>query len=133
MKVTLSSYKPGFGVTELLSPDTNQFWQSDGPQPHFVLLHFHKRTIVNSVSIYVDYVHDESYTPKSLSIRGGTSIETLTEICKKEMGEVIGWVDIPFDRVGVFVLQILVLANQQHGKDTHIRALKVGSVHAVEE
>jgi anaphase-promoting complex subunit 10 len=125
MNVALSSHKPGFGVKELMNLDSNQFWQSDGAQPHYILIHFLKRTICSGISIYINYTQDESYTPKLISIRGGTSIETLTEICKKDTEEMEGWIDIHFDRIGLFCLQILVLQNHQNGKDTHIRGLKI--------
>lgn len=39
---TVSTNKPGCGVTALRSPDTNLFWQSDGPQPHLLSIHFFK-------------------------------------------------------------------------------------------
>jgi anaphase-promoting complex subunit 10 len=125
---SVSSHKPGFGIPELLSEDLNQFWQSDGLQPHFILLQFQKRTILTGISMYINFNQDESYTPKLVSIRGGTCIDTLTEICKKETKEIQGWVDIEFDRIGLFCLQVLVLQNHQNGKDTHVRGLKIHSV-----
>ena len=39
---TVSTCKPGCGVAALRSPSTSQFWQSDGPQPHLLNIHFFK-------------------------------------------------------------------------------------------
>lgn len=75
--------------------------RSDCPQPHFphsVNILFHRATIIKvgnckfhqryilvilnllyfkQVSIFVDFNQDESYTPKQISIRGGTTFRDL--------------------------------------------------------
>ena len=35
---TVSTCKPGCGVAALRSPSTSQFWQSDGPQRHLLII-----------------------------------------------------------------------------------------------
>lgn len=42
----LSSAKPRFGVTQLLSHDLDSLWQSDGAQPHTATIHLPKRTAI---------------------------------------------------------------------------------------
>ncbi|EGT38937.1 hypothetical protein CAEBREN_21832 [Caenorhabditis brenneri] len=59
----LSSCKNGYGVDELLSDNVEKYWQSDGPQPHTILLEFQKKTDVAMMMFYFDFKNDESYTP----------------------------------------------------------------------
>ncbi|KAF9406843.1 Anaphase-promoting complex subunit 10 [Podila epigama] len=77
---------------------------------------------------------DESYTPQIISIRGGTDFHDLKELVVLELDDLSGWTNITLqDAPGsgkppqVFLLQLAVLANQQNGKDTHIRQLKIFS------
>lgn len=60
---TLSSSKPGCGLAQLRHPSPSQFWQSDGPQPHTLTLHFFKLVAIVKMRIYLDFESDESYTP----------------------------------------------------------------------
>jgi hypothetical protein len=41
-----SSFKGGHGVDSLLSPDTDLYWQSDGPQPHSLSVQFTKKMTI---------------------------------------------------------------------------------------
>ena len=54
-KWSLSSYKCGQGLDQLLSPSTDTFWQSDGPQPHFINVQFPKK-ITLQVLIVIDSI-----------------------------------------------------------------------------
>ena len=129
--------------------------RSDGPQPHTISLTFPKRTLIGQVSIYVDFKQDESYTPSKIAVRTGNNFSDLQDIHIEEMREPSGWIDIPLSfsqtqrdddesffffqffysvimlihvvirPVRTHLLQIAILANHQHGKDTHIRQLKV--------
>jgi hypothetical protein len=40
---------------------------------HTIDLSFHQATLIRQVSLFIDFFQDESYTPKTLSIRGGTT------------------------------------------------------------
>jgi anaphase-promoting complex subunit 10 len=125
---SLSSFKPGYGTKQLLSEKTDDFWQSDGPQPHFINIQFRKRTTVISISLYIDFKQDESYAPKIVSIRGGTSFDNLHELLKKDLHEPNGWITLDLERASCFCMQVMVLQNHQNGKDTHIRGIRVQSV-----
>jgi anaphase-promoting complex subunit 10 len=92
---SLSSCKPGNGVTQLMDCSTDTYWQSDGTQPHLINIHFSKRKAVCEVAFYLDYTLDESYTPKRIGIKSGTTFHDLEEIKVVEMKEPTGWVSVP--------------------------------------
>jgi hypothetical protein len=70
------------------------YWQSDGPQPHLVNIQFHRRASILQVSLYLDYRADESYTPKKLCIRAGTTLHDLRDVRVVQLEEPVGWVNI---------------------------------------
>lgn len=145
---TLSSAKNGNGVQQLLDNNVETLWQSDGLQPHFINIQFHKVMKVKQLSIYCNYKMDESYTPKQISIRIGSSFHDLREVRSIELDEPSGWIDIPlcssnepgfeneeedpsleasrkqgYERTNM--VQIAIISNHQNGRDTHIRQVKV--------
>jgi anaphase-promoting complex subunit 10 len=137
---SLSTAKPGNGVDQLRDDNTDTYWQSDGSQPHLINIQFHKKVSIVEVSFFLDYKLDESYTPKKLSLRAGTTFHDLEEVHMLELDEPNGWVYIPLGEIaakaaggaggagGVLrahFLQIEVLAMHQNGRDTHIRQVKV--------
>ncbi|KAJ6263529.1 hypothetical protein Dda_2093 [Drechslerella dactyloides] len=130
---TVSTSKPGCGVAELRSDDTNLFWQSDGSQPHLINIHFAKRVFVKRIRIFLDYSQDESYTPTKIAIYAGTGYHDLQEVYILEFNQPIGWQEVPLDGVhsdGIlrtFLIQVCVLSNHQSGKDTHVRGLQIYS------
>jgi anaphase-promoting complex subunit 10 len=109
---SLSTAKPGNGVEQIrdgtglpnkevtiltnsvYADNVDTYWQSDGGQPHLINIQFHKKMTILEVSFYLDYKLDESYTPKKLSIRAGTTFHDLVEIHVMELNEPIGWVAI---------------------------------------
>mmetsp|Transcript_4027 Transcript_4027/g.5882 ORF Transcript_4027/g.5882 Transcript_4027/m.5882 type:complete len:184 (+) Transcript_4027:469-1020(+) len=131
---SLSTAKPGNGVEQLRDDNTDTYWQSDGSQPHLINIQFHKKMSIAEVGFYLDYKLDESYTPKKLSLRAGTTFHDLEEVHLLELEEPNGWVYIPVGEIcnhggqGVLrahFLQVEVLAMHQNGRDTHIRQVKV--------
>ena len=145
---TVSTAKPGCGVAELRSEDTNLFWQSDGPQPHTINIHFAKRVLIRLLRIYLDYKSDESYTPTKIAVMSGTGYHDLQEVCTMVLEQPLGWVEVDLgaggtvntgddaDRKGgdpgdgclrSWLVQVVILANHQNGKDTHVRGLQVFS------
>ncbi|EPS41042.1 hypothetical protein H072_5072 [Dactylellina haptotyla CBS 200.50] len=130
---TVSTSKPGCGVAELRSEDTNLFWQSDGPQPHLINIHFAKRVFVKRIRIFLDYTQDESYTPTKIAIYAGTGYHDLQEVCVLEFSQPVGWQEAPLESVhadGIlrtFLIQVCILSNHQNGKDTHVRGLQIYS------
>ena len=112
---TLSSSKPGCALAQLRHPSPMNFWQSDGPQPHTLTLHFFKLVAIVKMRIYLDYELDESYTPTKIKFYGGMSEGGLVEFgsweapetADPETGEptssiesVRGWIDVSLKGVG---------------------------------
>ena len=79
---TVSTAKPGNGVAALRSPDTSLFWQSDGPQPHLLSIHFFKLVSIVHIRIYLDYESDESYTPTKIQFLAGMGVYDIQEFAE---------------------------------------------------
>ncbi|KAF7864365.1 hypothetical protein EAF04_006499 [Stromatinia cepivora] len=133
---TVSSSKPGCGVLALRDDDTNLFWQSDGPQPHYLNIHFAKFAKIRAIRIFLDFEADESYTPTRIQLLGGTGYHDLIPFSELSFVQPKGWIDVNLDHVGggsdgktlrAFIIQVKVLENHQNGKDTHVRGLKIYS------
>jgi len=131
---TVSTCKPGCGVEALRDEDTNLFWQSDGPQPHHLNIHFSRLVSILSIRIYLDFEADESYTPTRITLLAGTGYHDLIPFSSLEFTQPKGWIDVPLDGVGggpdgntlrAFLVQVKVVENHQNGKDTHVRGLKI--------
>ncbi|KAI8542479.1 hypothetical protein RHMOL_Rhmol08G0140900 [Rhododendron molle] len=132
---SVSSCKPGNGVTSLRDDNLDTYWQSDGAQPHLVNIQFQKKVKLQVgilVVLYVDFKLDESYTPSKISIRAGDGFQNLKEIKSVELVKPTGWVYISLSGndpretfVNTFMLQIAVLSNHLNGRDTHVRQIKV--------
>ena len=131
---TVSTCKPGSGVDALRSDDLDQFWQSDGPQPHHLNIHFSRMVNIVAIRMYLDFAQDESYTPTRLLLLAGTGYHDLIPFQTLAFEQPKGWIDVDLSGVGggknrdelrCFLLQVKVLENHQNGKDTHIRGLKI--------
>jgi hypothetical protein len=112
---TLSSSKPGCALAQLRHPSPTHFWQSDGPQPHTLTLHFFKLVAIVKMRIYLDYELDESYTPTKIKFFAGMSEGGLVEFGSWEAPETVdpetgeptssiesvrGWIDVSLKGVG---------------------------------
>lgn len=97
---TVSTHKPGCGVAALRSPDHTQYWQSDGPQPHTLSLHFFKLVAVVKIRVYLDFSLDESYTPTKMMFLAGMGGNDLVEFATWEGEGPCGWVEVPLEGVG---------------------------------
>jgi len=152
---SLSTAKPGNGVEQIRDDNIDTYWQSDGGQPHLINVQFHKKMSIVEIAFYLDYNLDESYTPKKLSVRAGTTFHDLVEVQTVELNEPMGWVAVPLaappdpdgsgavpgalDEKGeplpadppallrAHFLQICVVSMHQNGRDTHIRQIKIYS------
>lgn len=128
---SLSSAKPGNGVNQLRDNNMDTYWQSDGVQPHLININFQRKMAIKEVALYLDYKLDESYTPKKIAIRSGSTVHDLKEIHVQHITEPDGWISIPLhveDKqapLRTFFLQIVILAMHQNGRDTHIRQVKI--------
>lgn len=112
---TLSSAKPGCALPQLRNASSHLFWQSDGPQPHTLTLHFFKLVAIVKMRIYLDFDLDESYTPTKMKFFAGMSEGGLVEFGDWQVGEIIdpesgeprshmevvrGWIEVPLKGVG---------------------------------
>ncbi|KAG9566605.1 galactose-binding like protein, partial [Aureobasidium melanogenum] len=144
---TVSTSKPGCGVAALRHPSSSLFWQSDGPQPHLLTVHFFKQAAVAHIRIYLDFENDESYTPTRMQFWAGTGLHDLIEFADMQFEQPRGWIPVDFSQVGpieeednedpesidwskrpllrCFILQVRILENHQNGKDTHLRGLQI--------
>mmetsp|Transcript_7531 Transcript_7531/g.7757 ORF Transcript_7531/g.7757 Transcript_7531/m.7757 type:complete len:195 (+) Transcript_7531:220-804(+) len=140
---SLSTAKPGNGIEQVRDDNLETFWQSDGTQPHYLNIQFLRKTSISKISFYIDYNLDESYTPKKISIRSGSSMHDLLDLTAIDLHEPIGWVSISLNNSMVsnstedistnashnalrtHLLQIQVHTMHQNGRDTHIRQIKI--------
>lgn len=68
MEIILSSSKRGYGLKELMSSDTEEYWNSDDELPHSITVSFFKKTYVYSINLLLLYSSDESYTPEKIAM-----------------------------------------------------------------
>lgn len=149
---TVTTAKPGSGVAALRSPDLAHYWQSDGPQPHLLTLHFFKLVSISLIRIFLDFESDESYTPTKIQFLAGMGGHDVQEFAEMSFEQPTGWIEVDFSNVGpveqdenddddenmhrevdwskrpvlrAFVVQVRILENHQNGKDTHLRAVQV--------
>ncbi|KAJ5312160.1 hypothetical protein N7508_002990 [Penicillium antarcticum] len=97
---TVSTSKPGCGVAALRNTSPSQYWQSDGPQPHTLTLHFFKLVAVVRIRVYLDFELDESYTPTKMIFAAGMGGNDLVEFATWEGDGPCGWVNVPLEGVG---------------------------------
>ncbi|ODQ82804.1 hypothetical protein BABINDRAFT_159306 [Babjeviella inositovora NRRL Y-12698] len=130
---SVSSSKQNKRVKQLRDESPQLFWESDGAQPHHINIHFTKKVSLSRVSIFSHYALDESYTPSSIAILAGNGEHDLLEVASVEIMEPKGWCHIDFESVRgdkvlkTFFIRILIIANHQNGKDTHVRAVRLYS------
>ncbi|EOA85476.1 uncharacterized protein SETTUDRAFT_155017 [Exserohilum turcica Et28A] len=97
---TVSSSKPGCSIPQLRHPNTNLFWQSDGPQPHYLNIHFFKLVRIVGLRLYLDFEQDESYTPTRIIFLAGSGMNDLQEWGEMRLESPRGWVWADFSGVG---------------------------------
>jgi anaphase-promoting complex subunit 10 len=129
---SISTAKPGNGVEQLRDNNTETYWQSDGSQPHTISIQFLRKVFVSDVCLYLDYNLDESYAPKKINIRCGTSFHDLVDVVAIELTDPTGWtiIDLPCDvesgaPLRTHLLQVQIVSMHQNGRDTHVRQAKL--------
>lgn len=87
----VSTFRSNWGPDNLRDNDPLTYWQSDCPNPrknHTIDILFHQATLIKQVSLFIDFFQDESYTPRNISIRCGTSRRDLyvnKTICNQDI------------------------------------------------
>jgi anaphase-promoting complex subunit 10 len=130
---TVSTHKPGCSVAALRAPSTNLYWQSDGPQPHHLNIHFFKMVAIAGMRIYLSFDDDESYTPTLIRFAAGTGYHDLQEFSVMRFEKPNGWINVEWEGVGegddevlrCMLVQVRICENHQNGKDTHLRGLQI--------
>lgn len=74
----VSSAKPGTGVGYLIDNRPDTFWQSDHYAPHSITATFKRCIRFARVELLLNYLLDDSYTPKVIQIRLGLDRDSLT-------------------------------------------------------
>ncbi|KAF1947412.1 galactose-binding like protein [Clathrospora elynae] len=97
---TVSSSKPGCSIPQLRHPSPSLFWQSDGPQPHYLNIHFFKLVRIVGLRLYLDFEQDESYTPTKIIFLAGSGMNDLQEWGEMRLESPRGWVWADFSGVG---------------------------------
>ncbi|KAF2740797.1 galactose-binding like protein [Polyplosphaeria fusca] len=96
---TVSSSKPGCSIPQLRNPSTLQFWQSDGPQPHWLNIHFFKLVRIVGLRLFLNFALDESYTPTRIVFLAGSGGNDLVEWGEMKLEQPRGWVWADFSGV----------------------------------
>ena len=92
---------------------------------------FQKKRLISQLRFYLDYKLDESYTPKKLYIRHGTTFHDLRDFHTLELEEPTGWVKVDMvapngdQELRTNFVQVCILAMHQNGRDTHVRQVQV--------
>ncbi|KAJ1850569.1 hypothetical protein LPJ73_003392 [Coemansia sp. RSA 2703] len=128
-----STTKQGFGVANLLDGRPDSFWQSDGTQPHSLTLRFAKRQPLHTLSLYLDYARDESYTPCRIRLLAGSGPHDLQLLADHALdAPPQGWVHLPFaegaadkEPVCAHYVAVELPQNYESGRDVHVRMAKV--------
>lgn len=127
----ISSFKPGNDLKALKDDSSITYWQSDGLQPHSLIIRFTKCVNIQQISIFLNYSIDESYTPDKIAILAGSGEHDLIEVCSLEFFEPIGWQDIEFNNISnskllkCYIIKIKFISNHQNGKDCHVRGIRI--------
>ena len=140
---TLSTAKPGNGIEQLRDGSCDTYWQSDGASPHLVNIQFIKKVSVSKVCFYLDHGADESYTPKKVEIKCGSTLHDLAALTAIELHEPVGWVSVSLTDdadlqqtkftssasqpgpLRTHFLQIRITSMHQNGRDAHVRQIKI--------
>lgn len=127
----VSSYKKGYGTTEMRKDDPQLYWQSDGSLPHSLDILFSKKVEISRVCVYINCSLDESYTPHRLELLAGTGYFDLQKVATLELRKPIGWFHFETSHLsddGIlrpYLLRIKIYSNHDNGKDSHIRGVRV--------
>ncbi|CCD26890.1 anaphase promoting complex subunit DOC1 NDAI_0I03220 [Naumovozyma dairenensis CBS 421] len=132
-----SSTKVNFPIENALNHDPNSYWQSDGKQPHRMDIYFSKFMNLKYLAFYLSQFQDESYTPREIKIYYGNGPNDCRLFVHVIIQSVNGWFLIPTDTARCVDMEVTVTElncrflrfefpfNFEHGKDTHLRGMKI--------
>lgn len=127
-----SSCKTGNPITNAIDDSFENYWQSDGIQPHTVDAYFSKRMDIVLIGIFFTITADESYTPRVIHIFAGNSPSDAVFYKTLIVNNMNGWAVLTFeDNLPVEkllkcqYLRFKFPVNHENGKDTHLRGIRV--------
>lgn len=124
MEIQLSSSKNENGLQELLSPDLNEYWHTDDNLPHCISITFQKRTFVDHIQLYCNYIKDDSYTPEIIQLWTGIIRERIMFERELDLSQPGGYIDLEVKKE-CFYIKLLIKMNHQEGRDSRIRHIRV--------
>lgn len=80
--------------------------------------------------LYIDNRVDESYSPKTITIQAGDHSTMMFDYACVTLENPEGWVEMDLHRpdgmvLDCFALRIVITANQQNGRDSRIRCVRI--------
>ncbi|XBW35604.1 hypothetical protein QEN19_001178 [Hanseniaspora menglaensis] len=152
-KWAASTEKEENPINNILDSSIYTFWQSDGFLPHSIQVKFEKITQLNNILMFFSNKIDQSYSPYFIKIYGGTHEYDMVLLKSILIKNVEGWVNLFFysdftenkifdsgssngynsveggyvynPPVDVKILKFNIFANQQKGKDSHLRLIRL--------
>lgn len=85
-------------VATLTDAQEDTYWQSDGLAPHVIVADFSRRTAVHAVELLLSWDDDESYTPRKVTVRAGSTALDVEDLTTVEFEEPNGWQQIDLIR-----------------------------------
>lgn len=127
-----SSCKSGNGISNAIDDNFDNYWQSDGIQPHTVEVYFSKRMDISLIAMFLTLSADESYTPRIINIHAGNSPSDAVYYKTLEVTNMNGWVALTFEDnlpteklLKCQYLRFTFPINHENGKDTHLRGIRI--------
>lgn len=140
-KWSLSSSKTAQDASYLLDQSAESYWQTDGDLPHHTEVQFSKLVSVSWIAIFKHAQCDDSYTPAAVKVEAGLGRSKLHFVGTYHIRGEDGWVYMKLYADGdgkpqplrCMFLRITILQNLQHGRDSHVRGLRVISENVTRE
>jgi anaphase-promoting complex subunit 10 len=93
--IPTTPHQSGNGADLLRDGRTDTYWQSDGPGPHMITAALPSSHRLALLALALDHRLDESYTPRTVSVRAGSWGGDLKEVAVADLAEPVGWALIP--------------------------------------
>lgn len=140
-------------ISNILDNNIQTYWQSDGFLPHSIDVEFDRITKLNNILLFFSNKMDQSYSPYFIKIYGGTHDFDMVLLRSLVIKNVEGWINLFFysdclenkihvnedsrsynslntgyiynPPIDVKILKFTIFTNQQKGKDSHLRFIRL--------
>lgn len=140
-------------ISNILDNNIHSYWQSDGFLPHFIDVEFDRITKLNNIMMFFSNKMDQSYFPSFIKIYGGTHDFDMVLLRSLVIKNAEGWINLFFysdclenkihmnqeaksynslntgyiynPPIDVKILKFTIFTNQQKGKDSHLRFIRL--------